>query len=90
MYQSTPQTQASRKARRNGRGLSEHAGESTAQMSGANPNHANTERHGGNGPASGNGNSSNPAESPAAAHKHHCGTSRLRKKGSSEFGCIQP
>ena len=90
MNHSTPQTQASRKARLSDRGLSEHAGESTAQISGASPNHAKTERHGGMGPASGNGSSSKPADSPAAAHKHHGGTAGFGAAGSGKLGCIQP
>jgi hypothetical protein len=39
-----------------------------AQSSGTSPNQANTERQGGIGPASGNGNSSKPADKAAAAH----------------------
>jgi hypothetical protein len=37
------------------------------------PNHAKHDRHGGIGPASGNGNSSNPADKPAADHNIHDG-----------------
>src|ERR1035437_6896553 len=45
-----------------------HAGDKIAHSSGTNPNHANTDRHTGKGPASGNGNSSRLAERAAAAH----------------------
>ena len=40
----------------------------TAHSSGTSANQAKTERQGGIGPASGNGNSSKPADKPAAAH----------------------
>jgi hypothetical protein len=42
--------------------------ESSAHNNGTSANHAKTLRQGGIGPASGNGNSSKQAESPAAAH----------------------
>src|ERR1700683_3083011 len=78
MYQSTPQNQASRKARRSGRGSAagsgdlefgadSKTGERIAQSSGTRPTHANTLRQGGMGPAMGNGSSSRHAESAAAA-----------------------
>ena len=49
----------------------------TAHNSGASANHATTLRHGGSGPASGNGSSSSPAERTAAAQYLHV------------FGCIR-
>ena len=45
-----------------------HSGESSAQSSGTSANHAKMARHAGKGPARGNGNSSRPADRPAAAH----------------------
>src|ERR1035441_9088543 len=62
------QRHASRKARRRGRRPPAQAGDRTAQSSGARANQAKTPRQGGMGPASGNGNSSKPAERAAAAH----------------------
>src|SRR5215469_2049880 len=59
-----------RNPRRNGR-LPDSAARRTPQMSGASANHAKMLRHGGIGPARGNGSSSNPALRTAAAQLIH-------------------
>jgi hypothetical protein len=46
-------------------------GERIAHNSGTSPNQAKIARQAGIGPASGKGNSSKPAEKPAAAHNFH-------------------
>lgn len=51
-----------------------------AQRSGTRPNHAKMARQAGSGPASGNGNSSRAAESPAAAHVNQ-GPDTLKVRG---------
>ena len=71
MYQRNPHRYASRNAPPQRARSASSLSDKTAQISGASPNHANTLRHGGIGPASGNGSSSNPAESTAAAHLFH-------------------
>ena len=73
---------ASRKPRRSGRGLSTHAGERIAHSSGTKAEPRKDRPPGGSGPASGNGNSSRPAESAAAAHN-------FQDSNFQNEGCIQ-
>ena len=68
MYQRNPLRYPSRNAVRSGFFPPTVSGDSSAHSNGASPNHAKIDRQGGIGPASGNGNSSRPAEITAAAH----------------------
>ena len=81
MYHNTPQNQDSRKTRRDLRGWPEAQTDRIAQSKGTNPNQAKTLRQTGSGPASGNGNSSKPADKPAAAQG-------FQEPASEDEGCI--
>lgn len=69
----------------------ERSTESTAQSRGTKPNQAKMERQGGMGPAMGNGSSSRPTESEAAAHgcQPRVFTDAARAAGCAEGTCIQ-